>query len=270
LVWCVVVAMARARPHNGEVVAVSVVEVPEGEALATGQHHVEALEPVLEQAVAYAQERGVRARPVVEIARRVSHGIVEAAREEECNFLVIGQPVAHSVVERIVASIVERVLQDAPSQVGIVFGTVRPEQVKQIVVPVTKGANPQLAAELAPALGQWFDAPVRAVTVVPHDASEEEAEKQVAEARATLAEAKFAAEPEVLRRREVGRGLAQSLRRDDLVLIGAPSAGPVAAILGETVPTEIAARRRVPVVVVRDVEERKARRFESVFFGRGS
>jgi amino acid transporter/nucleotide-binding universal stress UspA family protein len=263
------VAVAIARPHNGEVVAVSVAEVPEGAALATGEQLVDRLDPVLRQAVSYAEQRGIRAWPIVEVARRVSHGIVEAAREEECNFLVIGQPVAHSFFERIVVSIVERVLQDAPSQVGIVFGTVRPEAVKRIVVPITRGANPKLAAELAPKLGGWFGAPVKAVTVVPADLSAAEGEALVSDARATLAAAGYTDELEVLRRREVGHGLAQALRRDDLVLIGAPSAGPVASLLGLTVPAEIATRRRVPVVVVRDVVHRKVRRFERVFFGKG-
>jgi amino acid transporter/nucleotide-binding universal stress UspA family protein len=263
------VAIAIARPHQGEVVAVSVAEVPEGSALATGQQLVDQLEPVLRQAVSYAEERGVQAWPIIEIARRVSHGIVQAAREEECNFLVIGQPVAHSFFERIVASIVERVLQNSPSQVGIVFGAVRPDAVKRVVVPITKGANPELAAELAPALAGWFEAPVQAVTVVPSAMSEQEGNALVADARATLAAAGFTAELAVLRRREVGYGLAQELKRGDLVLIGAPSSGPVAAILGQTVPAEIATRRRLPVIVVRDVVQRRVRRFERVFFGKG-
>jgi hypothetical protein len=91
----------------------------------------------------------------------------------------------------------------------------------------------------------------------------------VADARATLAAAGFTAELAVLRRREVGYGLAQELKRGDLVLIGAPSSGPVAAILGQTVPAEIATRRRLPVIVVRDVVQRRVRRFERVFFGKG-
>ncbi|MDH3496017.1 MAG: amino acid permease [Gemmatimonadota bacterium] len=264
------VAVAIATQHKGEVVAVSVVEVPEGEALATGQHRVGELEPVLQRAAEYAQRRGVPVRPVVEIARRVSHGIVEAAREEECNFLVIGRPVAYSFMERVVASIVERVLQDAPCQVGIVYGTVKPDGIGRIVLPVTRGPNPELAAELAPALSRWFEAEVQPVTVVPEGMPEGEATELVAGARATLAAAGIDAGLEVLRRREIARGIAQILRRDDLVLIGAPSASPLAALVGETIPNIIAQRRRVPVLVVREVEQKKARRLERLFFAKGA
>jgi len=257
-----------ARRRRGDLIVMSVAEVPDGEALLRGRHIVPKLEPVLNAAVAHAKTRGVTARQVVEIARRVSHGIAETAREEECNFLVIGRPVAHSFVERMVSSIVERVLQDAPCQVGIVYGEIEAHGVGRIVLPVTKGRNPQLAAELAPGLGEWFGAEVHPVTVIPEGMSDAEADRQVADAKETLAEAGLDGALEVLRRREVGKGLARMLRRDDLVLIGAPSTHPLAALVGGTLPDELASRRRVPVVVVRDVEERRARRFEFAFFGR--
>jgi hypothetical protein len=44
--------------------------------------------------------------------------------------------------------------------------------------------------------------------------------------------------------------------------------GPVAAILGGTVPATIVSRGLNPVFVVRDVEEQRSSRFERVFFGR--
>jgi amino acid transporter/nucleotide-binding universal stress UspA family protein len=263
-------AMAIAVQHRGELVAVSVVEVPEGEALATGQQRVASMEPELQRAVEYGLQRGVPVRPVIKIARRVSHGIVETAREEECNFLVVGRPVADSFLERLVTSIVERVLQDAPCQVGIVYGTVKPDGIRRIVLPVTSGPNPELAAELAPALSRQFEATVHPITVVPHGMPEPEATTLVEGARATLAAAGIDGGPEVLRRHQVGRGIAQALRRDDLVLIGATSASPLAALVGETIPNVIAQRRRVPVLVVREVEPKKVSRFERLFFTRGA
>jgi hypothetical protein len=50
--------------------------------------------------------------------------------------------------------------------------------------------------------------------------------------------------------------------------MGAPTDGPVAAIVGETVPGSIAKAGRNAVLVVRGVEPRRARRFERLFFAR--
>jgi amino acid transporter/nucleotide-binding universal stress UspA family protein len=261
-------ATAIARKRDGEIVAVTVAEVPEGQSLMSGRALARSLEPVLERAVRYGEERGVRVRPVLQIARRVSHGILQAAREEECNFLIVGQPTWGSTLERILASIVERVLQDAPCHVGIVYGHLQAERVKGILVPVTGRANPRLAAELAPAFAERFAAPTRAVTVVEQGMSPEEAERHTAEATATLEAAGLTAPLEVLRRRDVARGLRGAIKRGELVLMGAPTDGPVAAIVGETVPGAIARTGRNAVIVVRGVEPRRAHRFERLFFAR--
>ena len=262
------VGLAIASRHGGELVLLSVAEVPEGETLMAGRRLVRELEPLLEEGVRYAAERGVPAESVVKIARRVSRGIVETAGEEECNFIVIGRPQSHSLFDRLVASIVEHVLTDAPCRVGVVFGRVEPGTVRRIVVPVTRRRNSRLAVELASAFSERFDAPMRAVTVVPPGIRPDEEKVLEEGARETLQEAGLEMTLEVLRRKDVAHGLSRAIRSGDLVLLGAPSTGPVAGTLGETVPALIARHGRNPVVVVREVEEERASRFERVFFGR--
>jgi amino acid transporter/nucleotide-binding universal stress UspA family protein len=260
--------LAIARRHRGDLTVLHVVEVPEGVSLLSGRRRAREAEPLLEKAVAYAAEHGVFAHPVVRIGHRVSQAILETAREEDCNFLILGRPETHSFFERIVASIVERVLDDAPCRVGVVFGAIRPDGVRRVLVPVTESANSRLAAELAPAFTERFGARAKAVTVVRRGTSEAEIRKAEAAARKTVEEAELGGGLEVLRRRETARGLADAVRRGDLVVMGAPSHGPVAGLLGETVPAAIAARSRSPVFVVRDVARHRAGRFERVFFER--
>jgi amino acid transporter/nucleotide-binding universal stress UspA family protein len=260
--------IAIAGGHNGELIVLTVAEVPEGETLMAGRRLVRHAEPLLEKAVQYASGRGIFAYPVVKIARRVSHGIMETAREEECNFLVIGQAKTQSLLERVFASTVEHVFRDAPCQVGVVYGPLPPEDVRTIIVPVTGGKNSRLAAALAPAFAERFQASTRALTVIERGTQPAEAEKLRAEAEETLEAAGLHVTLEVLSRREPARGLAGALKKGDLVVMGAPSMGPVAAILGGTVPATIVSRGLNPVVVVRDVEEQRSSRFERVFFGR--
>jgi nucleotide-binding universal stress UspA family protein len=229
---------------------------------------VRELEPLLEEARSYAATRGVPARAVLKLARRVSHGILQTVREEECNFLVLGRPVTSSLLERLVGSIVERVLQDAPCRVGIVYGSLAEDGVRGVVVPATEGANPRLAAELAPAFAERFDVPVRAVTVVPLDLAPEEADRRVAEIREILATSERPPALTVVRAGDVYQGLAAAVETGELVVIGAPSTDPVAALLGQTVPGALAALGRNPMVVVRDIAAQRARRFERFFLSR--
>jgi len=263
------VGAALARKHDGDLVMLAVVEVPEGESLLTGRRHVRAVEPLLERAVSYAEERGVKATSVVKIARRISQGILQTAREESCNFLLVGPPSGRSFLERMVASIGERVLQGAPCQVGVVYGSVKEGAISRVSVPVAHGANSRLAVELAPAMSDWFGAPTRLVTVVERgltEAEESKARRKVAE---TLTAAGVDEQPVTLRDFDVGRALVSSVSPNDLVLIGAPAEGPISPVLGQTVPGFVATRSQGPVVVLRDVEPKGARGFERVFFRRG-
>jgi nucleotide-binding universal stress UspA family protein len=198
----------------------------------------------------------------------VSYGILQTVREEECNFLLLGRPVTSSLLERLVGSIVERVLQDAPCRVGIVYGSLAEDGVRGVVVPVTYGANPRLAAELAPAFAERFDVPLRAVTVVPLDLAPEDADRRVAEIREILAASERPPTLTVVSAGDVAQGLAAAVETRELVVIGAPSTDPVAALLGQTVPGALAALGRNPMIVVRDIAAQRARRFERFFLSR--
>jgi len=262
------VAVPIAKEQGGSLVLVTVVEVPEGEPLAAGRGHTASGEALLDAAVRYASERGVAATPVLRIAHRISRGITETAREEGCNFLLLGQPIGHSFLERVVASIVDRVLSRAPCHVGVLYGAVDAAAIRRILVPVTSGPNSLLAAELATAFRDEYGAPIQPVTVLERGTRRQEAEAMVRAARDTLAAAELPLELQVLRRRDTARGLAAAVMSSDLVVIGGPTAGPTLPLFGETVPTTIARRGASPVLVVRAVEPRRAGRFERAFFGR--
>jgi amino acid transporter/nucleotide-binding universal stress UspA family protein len=261
-------AMALATHHGGELVVMTVVEVPHGETLLAGRRRIEPFEPLLEEAVRYAAGRGVTARPVLKLARRVSHAILETAREERCNFLVLGRPRADTWLERLTASIVERVLHSAPCQAGVVYGTLSPATVRGVVVPITPGANPKLAATLAPAFTGRFEVPLKAMTVVEPGTGDGDAETQLREARALLTEAGLPPELKVLRHGDAVSALSRATTPGDLVLIGAPSTDPVAALVGTTVPGALAARRRNAVIIVRDVPAQRAQPFLRFFLER--
>jgi len=261
-------ATAVAERHQGDLVAVSVVEVPEGDSLLTGRPAARAYRSILEQAAGLAAERGLGVRPIVKIGRRISHALVQTAREEHCNFLVLGEPHQQSFLERLVSSIVERVFQDAPCQVGVLYGNIDPRAVREILVPVTSGRNSSLAVELAPALAARFDAPIRAVTVVDQSLAPAEAERQVAAARATLDGAGYTGQLDVIRHHDPGLALLETMGPGTMALMGAPSIGAVIPLVGETVPAMLARRGGNAVFVVRDVEPRRAHRFERLFFAR--
>ena len=146
-----------------------------------GRAHARAVEPLLARRWTTRRERGVRACPVIKIARRISQAIVETAREEECNFLVIGQPAgAHSSSASCLGRGARAPGRPVPGRRWCTGGSIARRV--PVVVPVTKGRNSQLAAELAPAFRQ-DRVPARAVPVAGLTSSKADAEQLVARQR---------------------------------------------------------------------------------------
>jgi nucleotide-binding universal stress UspA family protein len=193
---------------------------------------------------------------------------VETASEEDCNFLVMGRAQTGSLLERLVASIVERVLAAAPCRVGVLYGTLARDGVKGIALPVTDGANPRLAAELAPAFARHFGIPVRALTVVPPEAASADAEKAISRARETASAAGPELGLDVFYSGDAAQALVAAIHPDELTLIGAPRTDPVAALIGNTVPGILVAENDAPTLVVRDVGERDGGAFQRFFMGK--
>jgi len=90
----------------------------------------------------------------------------------------------------------------------------------------------------------------------------------VAAARATLDGAGYAGPLDVLRHHDPGLALLETMGSGTMALMGAPSIGAVIPLVGETVPAMLARRGGNPVFVVRDIEPRRAHRFERLFFAR--
>jgi nucleotide-binding universal stress UspA family protein len=260
------VAVALASKHAGEMVVTTVVEVPEGESLFSGRKRIMEMEPLLERCVRFATSRGIAAKSVVKIGHRTSQSIVQTAREEACNLLILGQPSGRTFMERLVSSIGDRVLQKAPCQVAVVYGSFANRPVRRVAVPVTAGPNSRLASELTPAFSEWVGGVPRFLTIVPDDVDKATATKAVGLAQETMEFSGTDGELEVVHGPDPGRGLVSSVRPDELVLVGAPSSGPISPLFGETVPGLLAARADGPVVIVRNIQQ-QTDRFQTFFFG---
>ncbi len=251
------VGVAVAKPRGGEVVCLGVVEVPEDRPLVAGLEETAKLVPLVDQAVAQARAGGLPARGLIKVSHRVSSGIVETAREEDCNFIVLGRRRRPNFLEWLFAATVENVLREAPCDVAVVGGTVRRGIVRRVVLAVGEGRNARLAAELTPVLAAWCDADVRPVTVVPVLASAEEAQKLRTEADALLDGAGIESRLAVVRHEDVADAVLRDSDAGDLVVLGGSTAGPLAQLLAPPLPIELIERGQVPVVMVRKHESER-------------
>jgi amino acid transporter/nucleotide-binding universal stress UspA family protein len=252
------VGMAIARRHGGEVVCLGVLEVPEDEPLIAGVPHTGGLDPLVSDGVRMAREAGLDARGLIKVSHRVSHGIVETAREEDCNFIVMGRRARPAFLEWLFAATVDTVLREAPCDVALVGLTPVPGDVRRVRVAVGQGGSARLAAELAPALAAWYGAEIRPVLVVPPMAGERAVGEAATAAAEILRGAEITGAPAVIRHEDVVEGILMSSAPGDLIVLGGPAPGALGQLLTRPVSLELLDRGPLPTIMVRRHAEQRA------------
>jgi nucleotide-binding universal stress UspA family protein len=237
-----------ARHYKGELVALTVAEVPDRHLLATGLARAVEKREALVRTVSETDLGGVPVKVVAKVSHRISYGITETALEERCNLIVIGRPRRSGLAGRIAATITDRVVRSAPAQVMVVMAESWPEAPRSLLLAHERGPNSGLAADLAEAFGAQGGAAVRAVHVKPWSASDGEVAAAGREMAADLGGRGRTWEMKVARDGGVVPGLLRAGAGADLMVLGGTEAGFVEQILGYSPPLELAVRTHVPVI----------------------
>ncbi len=246
-------AVAVARQYDAELIALSVVEVPERELLAQGFERAQTARELLAQAVADLRNDGIPVRTVVKISHRISYGIIETALEEQCNLIVMGRARRASLLERLAATIVDRVIRSAPAQVMVVSAERWPEKPGTILFAYEHGPHSDLAADVAGALSKTGQTQVRAVHVLPRSATSTELQRSETDMNQALGTRYAPGELEVVRSGDIVTGLLRESRDADIIVLGGTEAGVIEQLLGYAPPLEVADRTAKAVVTVYDM-----------------
>jgi len=243
-------AAAVARRYEAELIALSVVEVPEHELLAHGFEHAFNTREMLAQAVDGLQNDGIPARAVVKISHRISYGITETALEEQCNMIVMGRARRTGLLERFAATVVDRVIRTAPAQVMIVSAERWPQKPGTVLFAYERGPHTEVTSDVAGALSETGQGRVRAVHVLPRSATAAQDQEAKADLNQRLGSRYGERELKVVHSGDIVTGLLRESRDADIIVIGGTEAGVIEQLLGYALPLELADRTAKAVVTV--------------------
>jgi nucleotide-binding universal stress UspA family protein len=239
-----------ARRYDGELIALSVVEVPERELLAQGFERAFNTREMLTQAVEGLQNDGIPARALIKISHRISYAITETALEERCNMIVMGRARRVGLLERFAATVVDRVVRTAPAQVMVISAERWPEKPGTILFAYERGPHAAVTADVAGALSETGAGRVRAVHVLPRSATAAQDQEAKAELNKTLGSRYGERELKVVHSGDIVTGLLRESRDADIIVIGGTEAGMIEQLLGYALPLELAERTAKAVVTV--------------------
>jgi nucleotide-binding universal stress UspA family protein len=252
------IGLSIAKKHNGELIFLSVYEVREGQPLMAGLEETQRARPMLEEAEDLAEKFEVPARSIIKVSHRVSQGIIDTANEENCNFIVLGRQKNPNFMDRLFSSLIDNILQKAPSEMAIMHGDLVPENVNNILIPFGTSIHTRLATEIAPAIVKYFNAKLTVGMVLDPRISEADKNQKIDDMKKTLQENTLEAEIKTTTDRDILRGMLRLASKADLVLMAGRSGEFLELMLAKSITQEFTERSKCPVIWIKEYEERES------------
>jgi len=251
------IAIAMARKYGGEIIFLSVLEVREGQPLMAGLEESARARPMLDKAESIADKHDIPVRSIIKVAHRVSQGIIDTAIEEDCNFIVIGRQKHPDFFDRLFSSLIDNILQKAPSEVAILHGDFVTENIKNILIPFGADIHTHLAAEIAPAILKYFNAKLSIAVVFEPNTPDIDRQQKIDDIKKMLQENNLEAQLKVVVGRDILNGILSQAANADLVLMGGRSGDFLELMLGKSLTQEITEKIKCPVLWLKEYEERE-------------
>jgi basic amino acid/polyamine antiporter, APA family len=252
------IAFSIAKKHSANIIFLYVVEIMEDRKLKEGIGLTEKAEEIMQHAQSLADESAITSKSIIKISHRISKGIYDTCVEEECNFILMDRKKSSSFLERFFSSVIDSVLQKSTSEVAILHGEINSEKIKNILIPYSGNIHTQLAAEIAPALLEFFNCEITFGVVFSPNTTMEERQKKVDQINSLLLETKISAKIVTIIDTDILKGILKLAAEYDLLVMGGKSGDFIELLFSKSLVREITEQVECPVLWLKEYEERES------------
>lgn len=252
------VAIAIAKKYRANIIFLNVIEMGEGVKLKTGIKLTDKSEEMMQLAQSIAEESGIPSKSIIKISHRISKGIYDTYTEEECNFILMDRKKSSSFLERFFSSMIDSVLQKSTTEVAILHGEIIPGEIKSILIPYSGNIHTQLAAELAPALIEFFHAEIRLAVVFNPGTTITEQHKKIDQINTLLQQTRTSAKIVTTVDSDILRGILRLSANIDLLVLGGKTGDFMEQLFSKSLVREITEQVKCPVLWLKEYEERES------------
>jgi basic amino acid/polyamine antiporter, APA family len=252
------IAFSIAKKHNANIIFLYVIEIREGEKLKAGIKLTTLAEEKMEQAQSFSEESGFPSKSIIKISHRISKGIYDTYVEESCNFILMDRQKRSSFFERFFSSVIDSVLQKSVTEVAILHGEIKTSGIKKILIPYNGDIHTQLAAEIAPALTEFFKAEIRFAVVFSPGTTMVEQQRKINQINLLIEENKFSAKIVTIIDSDILQGILKLSADNDLVVMGGKTGDFIELLFSKSLVREITEQVNCPVLWLKEFEERES------------
>ena len=251
------VANALARAHDGEISALSVVEVPEQLPISEGRRFIEGKRQILEVADKFGEEHDVPVSVKVRVTHKPHLAILDTIREEKTNLVVMGWRGYTQAKDRLLGRTLDPLTRNAPCDIAVV--KLREiEKIESIFVPTAGGPHARFALALGAEIAKDSGARLVVGTIVRPEADEEAKARAMELLDTTVSQAVPDATIDIERKLVtsdwVAPGLIEESNQHSLTLIGASNQSIWQQLRLGSVPETVSRQSSKTVVIVQKHE----------------
>jgi len=243
--------------HEGEILAMSVVTVPQQTPIAQGTQFVtEEQERILTQAIELGEAAGVPVSGTIRIGHDVAEAILNTIEQHESEVVLLGWKGRRGSPRRniVLGTNVDRVVRDAQADVLVErIGGAASTHVESILLPTAGGPHAAYAAEVAEAIARPNGAHVEVLYVVPPDATESERQRGRAllDRAAADIDGAGSVETTLVEDDDVVEAIVERSAAFDLTIIGATREGLLEQLVFGAVPEAVGSRSENVVIMAK-------------------
>jgi amino acid transporter/nucleotide-binding universal stress UspA family protein len=252
------IAVAIARKRHAEIILLHVIEVDEGQPLLAGLEDKARVMPILEEAEDIIDKYDIPVRPLLEVSHRISQAILDTARDENCNFVILGRQKRPTFLEQLFSSTIDTVIREAPCEVAVLHGDFVPRDIHDILIPYGRNIHTQLAAEVAPAFGRHFRARLRIGAIFPPYLPAARYSDDLQKIRELVKKNSLNASVDIARNEDILKGVLKQAKDADLLLMGGKTGDFLELLFGVSLTREITEQTKCPVLWVKEYEEQES------------
>jgi amino acid transporter len=252
-----ILGAAIAKEHDGEVLALHVVQVPVQLSISDGRMFLREGKPILEAAISQAREVDVPVHTMIRLDRQIGRAITDTARQRRVDLMILGWPGHTSSPRHAFGSVIDLVAINPPCDLAVVRFRKR-RSPRRILVPTSGGVNTRLAIRLAIDQARSYAAHTGEQPVVtllhvctPADVGPEVRARGFELLRSLASGYDYPLEVDVLPDDQVVDGIVKESAKHDLVVIGTTGERLFEQVLFGTIPERVALRAPVTVMMVK-------------------
>jgi amino acid transporter/nucleotide-binding universal stress UspA family protein len=246
-------ASSVAKSHDGEILALGVVQVPEQLPIAEGRRFIEESKSLMEKAVKSGKRYGVVVNTLLRIGHKVNRSITDTIKERDIDMMIMGWKGFSNTRGSVFGGTLDDVVMNAECDV-MMIKMVHLEKMKRILLPTSGGPHAGFALELAPAIARTYNSSVTVVMIVPPDTKPEVQniyQLRVDDSVAYLKDKVKKVEGELVKARSISAGILKLTERFDACIMGAAREGLMQQMLFGSIPEKIGRRGRHTVIMVK-------------------